>query len=443
MVQQAGGGAMAMDLIEDANIARNAMTIRANRGLSRRFLNQDFRLTYPDAVDLGAIPETVAIAPFVINILPIALLSGETYRLPALDSGLADFVGILRDYLRRIYPGLAWDGDVVADTLVDSDAGRGAEAAERRVGVLFTGGVDSYFSLSHYLGNWPVLIGVRSGADLLETETRWAERKAHVEAAAAQFATEAACIDGNPFEFVAAERLPIPSWWNSVQYGTALVGVSLPLMYALGGSTVVIAASGTPNRPGHHGSHPELEGRLRVADIGVVYSGYHHERQAKVAAIIAACRERNVATPRLQVCYRSYGSDMNCSHCEKCLRTTVALIIEGADPRDYGFALTSGEAQARTRARLASAKGLDPVVAGHWETIQDRIRELLESGERTPFAPEARDFLQWLAGLDLDERRARYQRRRRLRQVAKSLLRPFPRLIRFVMAAERRKPRAG
>ena len=39
---------------------------------------------------------------------------------------------------------------------------------------------------------------------------------------------------------------------------------------------------------------------------------------------------------KLRVCWESRGGE-NCCHCEKCYRTILGLIAEGADPNDYGF----------------------------------------------------------------------------------------------------------
>ena len=39
---------------------------------------------------------------------------------------------------------------------------------------------------------------------------------------------------------------------------------------------------------------------------------------------------------KLRVCWESEGGN-NCSHCEKCYRTILELVSEGADPNEYGF----------------------------------------------------------------------------------------------------------
>jgi len=41
---------------------------------------------------------------------------------------------------------------------------------------------------------------------------------------------------------------------------------------------------------------------------------------------------------KLRVCWKGDNGD-NCNHCEKCLRIIVNLILEGEDPKDYGFNL--------------------------------------------------------------------------------------------------------
>ena len=83
-------------------------------------------------------------------------------------------------------------------------------------------------------------------------------------------------------------------------------------------------------------SVPSIDNRLCFCGCRTVHDGYEWDRQQKVAYLVS--RFDNFYQPlKLRVCWESGGGE-NCSHCEKCYRTILELVSEGADPNEYGFA---------------------------------------------------------------------------------------------------------
>lgn len=439
--QVQGRDEMAENLLEEMCLNGNAVTYRAGHEFNGAFLRRDLWLTYHSGIDLASLPPTVLIVPFILNVLPIVLFSGRTYRLVELDTVLAEGIESARSYFAQTHPQISWTGSIVADRYIDTPmlAPAGATGPDL-VALCYSGGVDSLYSLFAHLEREPSLITLRGGPDIpLSAGQRWAQRRNMIEATAAAYGLDASFVEGNSLDFIAYEKLPLHSWWTDAQFGLSRVGVALPVAYARGAGKLIFASSGTPRYLGHASTHPDLEGKVHCAGVRVENHGHEVERQAKIEAIVRICRERTLVPPSLRVCVRNRASDENCMDCEKCLRTLNALIVEGAEPKEYGFNITIAELRRRTRARLTDTRrGLEATLAGHWKAIQHRIRDRLRQNEHALYTQDVRGHLEWISSIDLDSLVKWHERRGRRRGMIKSVLKPFPRVIRYIMEAERR-----
>ena len=82
-------------------------------------------------------------------------------------------------------------------------------------------------------------------------------------------------------------------------------------------------------------SVPSIDNHLRFGGCRTIHDGYEWERQQKVAYLVR-WRNKLHKPLKLRVCWESEGGE-NCSHCEKCYRTILELLSEGANPNEYGF----------------------------------------------------------------------------------------------------------
>jgi hypothetical protein len=107
-------------------------------------------------------------------------------------------------------------------------------------------------------------------------------------------------------------------------HGAALASVALALQGLL--SRCLIAASYDYRNLPPWGSHPILDPLWSTETLEIVYDGAEASRAGKVADQIA---RSTLALETLSVCWRSEPGH-NCGVCEKCLRTMAALEMAGS-----------------------------------------------------------------------------------------------------------------
>ena len=119
--------------------------------------------------DVGGIPEALLNVPFVATLAPIAWVLGAELRVPVVDATFFESLRRVRESLRALHPGLAWDGEVHPETVVDC---RGTYSSEGEA-ILFSGGVDSLASFVMHRDAKPRLVAVW-GADVgLGARPQW------------------------------------------------------------------------------------------------------------------------------------------------------------------------------------------------------------------------------------------------------------------------------
>lgn len=190
----------------------------------------------------------------------------------------------------------------------------GPQQGEPRRALCFTGGVDSFYTLLrlgkpiHYLIN-------AQGFDIrLDEERRLA-------AVAARFREIA--------ENVSAQLLTIrtnlrthPSFrcatWPRT-HGGALASLGHLASGAI--DTLVVSSSVAYANPSPWGSHFELDPLWSGAGLTIEHVGAEYTRNAKLRLIA----DSPLVRQHLHVCWEHWDERLNCSRCEKCLRTRMVL----------------------------------------------------------------------------------------------------------------------
>ena len=114
----------------------------------------------------------------------------------------------------------------------------------------------------------------------------------------------------------------------------AFISISIPICYLNNISTIYIASSFTKGQNNYCASDVTTDSEFKFAVNGkTIHDGFELNRQEKVRIIVEYQRSIHEPYP-LQVC--SFN-DHNCCECEKCFRTIIALVAEGANPHDFGF----------------------------------------------------------------------------------------------------------
>jgi hypothetical protein len=220
-----------------------------------------------------------------------------------------------------------------------------------RAGFFYTGGIDSLATLrANRLAFPPEHPGyIRDGILVfgLEVEDRAAFQ--HVIGQLTPLAHEAG-IEVLVVE--TSERYLDPDWnfWIDVFEGAVLAAVA----HALAGRLTAVSIAASFDIPNLHrlASHPMLDPFYSSVDVRIRHDGAALSRFEKTRLVAGW----EPGLRHLRVCNdtRAYGATrLNCGHCEKCLRTMLALLAVGALDRATAFPpVEITEARIRDVARL-------------------------------------------------------------------------------------------
>jgi hypothetical protein len=370
-------------LIESFRIERETLWVRPCSAFGSRYLADDFWVTYGEDIDLESVTEAVALMPFALNVAPVAWASGERWAVPELDAVQAASLPAAREAFRRWYPDANWDGELEAERTSEMAGAAGPDV------IIFSGGLDStYSALSQPPGATLLLL---RGLDIaLDNGPGWARVRREAQALATRAGHRLVTAETSLKRHLRKDAVDLlhrgaNGWWVQVQFGLALAGVAIPVAAATGGKRVLVPSSLSRHAMMPLGSAPEVEENARWSGGEVVHHGFELTRHDKLRWVLERCDE--IGPVFLRVCYSiPHGAGGNCLSCEKCLRTAVALMIEGHDPLPFGLPIAPREVENRLRdgfesGRFERIEALEPL----WTDLRERADEhpgLLSDGFR-------------------------------------------------------------
>lgn len=251
---------------------------------------------------------------------------------------------ISRELHDAAYKNLEWrllkwhDPDLVVTpvqgaTIVDD---RPPRASGR--GCMFSGGVDSGYSLSRHLDSITHLTFIQ-GFELPWKKDELAQDALRVlNQLAREIGREVLFLKGNLQELIedlamGSHEVGRPRRGFLIQYyfGSMLVTFNLCLRGILG--HVTIPSSFTEASGKELGSHPELESNWSTSAIRFELDGQEADRIDKIAYIAA---HKPVLFQYLRVCTHPPGGGVvNCGRCSKCFRTMMEMRLAGVGPDAY------------------------------------------------------------------------------------------------------------
>ena len=201
--------------------------------------------------------------------------------------------------------------------------------------LFFSGGLDSLAALrENRLGFSPEHPGwIKDGLLVYGLEVENEEPFRHVKDSLKELAQAA---DVNLITVSTNIRSLNPDWgfWWKGYMGPALCAIGHALSNRL--ASVVVACDYEVEHLKHHGSHPVIEPNFSSHDFRVRYDGVTLSRLEK-ARLVA---EWEPALRFLRVCNKPQfyqAGQINCSECEKCIRTMLELLVAGALDRTTAF----------------------------------------------------------------------------------------------------------
>ena len=94
--------------------------------------------------------------PITATVLPLAWLSGSDIHVDKIDKSFKESMNSLQEVFRNLYPLIPFKTNIVVDKIVDNKIE--LEDPTRRTAILFSGGVDSTYSLISHIDEKPRLI---------------------------------------------------------------------------------------------------------------------------------------------------------------------------------------------------------------------------------------------------------------------------------------------
>lgn len=380
-------------------------------------------------VDLTEVPESVLVIPLVANLAPIAWFAGVPLDVPTLDEG---FLAALRDVkavFMRDYPSVVDTRSPVRVTQpaahVGTDAGRA---------MLFSGGVDTYATYFRHHREELDLITVR-GADIpIGDSKQWQALTTAIASEDVLAGRPKREVEANLREFYTYQvdlLIPTRTWWGTVQHGLALSSLAAPLSVIFGYSLVYIAATHTEAIQIKWGSSPDIDNRIAWAGCRVRHDGYELTRMDKLDSIVSEANATG-SHVNLRVCYSERNQGLNCSNCEKCLRTVLGLSLLGEDPNRYGF--TVDEDTYRKIATTLSSGFATPGVKHLWGQLHERMVATPRADVHLVGEPTEYDELQEI----LEEHLRRGYQQKTRSTVKMIIIERFPRIFSLYLKMRRR-----
>jgi hypothetical protein len=191
-------------------------------------------------------------------------------------------------------------------------------AGSGRVGVFFSGGLDSFYSFLKHRDEITDLIFVR-GFDVAYTRTELlSDISNSLEEVAKNFGVGVVQVETNLRDVI----LRFVPWWLP-GHGPALIAVGHLLAPAF--ERIYIPSTFTYANLFPWATHPLLDPLWSSEVLEFIHDGCEADRVAK-AELVGSFE---VALRNLRVCSRSHEGARNCGSCEKCIRTMINLEAVG------------------------------------------------------------------------------------------------------------------
>lgn len=289
---------------------------------------------------IECVPESISVIPLVCNLLPIVWLTNCTLYVETLDQSFYDSIEEIKKGYENMYPMLSFEGAVVCGSLQDN-----RYDSERSV-VMFSGGVDAICTTIRHLNDFPFLLSIWGSADFpVSDKNGWEQQWKNLNYNSGVMGLNCHCVKSSFCEMFNLWHPGLQdlidcsceTWWHGFQHGIGILSHSAPFAFIHHCSMAYIASSYHDSmRPFTCASDPTIDSCLKYGSTTCFHDAFELTRQEKVALIARYAKEHNRRF-NIHVCLRQISQGDNCCKCEKCYRTILELLLEGADPHDFGF----------------------------------------------------------------------------------------------------------
>ena len=226
---------------------------------------------YSYGVSIKNVPKSIAVIPFICNILPICFVLDFTISVDELDKEFYDCINDYRKAYQKMIPMIEFKGNVKAKKLVDNKLSNNTLTC-----LMFSGGIDATSSLvmnekqiSDCVTIW--------GADVkYNNEDGWTKMYGSVNSIIKKFNKRSQIIRTNMREYINENELTKvvansnDGWWHGFQHGISLLGAVAPLAFIRGYNKIIIASSFTKEFQPICASDPRTDNCFRFANVTIL-----------------------------------------------------------------------------------------------------------------------------------------------------------------------------
>jgi hypothetical protein len=333
-------------LIDELIVTKSSVTVIPGKNFREKYLYSGphhFIEYFDPKIDLREFDESILVMPFIFDVLASILISGDTYYVNCLDSEICKSLERFRAAFKIMYPNTRWDGQLICGNEIEHIY----HFDQNRIMNLFSGGVDSTYSLLANLDKTQVLFTQKGHVDS-NSEKQWHETYKISRRFADLFHPHLTTAVSNG-AYIAdrgvGQKLSsdIYDWGIQAIGDLRWMGKVIPLMIHYKTSRLCIPASATWSYPIKSMSNAVIKNAFLFGDCIRVYTdGFDVSRTKKTEYITKYLMQTfPESTWTLKVCFD--GSGKNCGKCRKCIRTINDLYSVNADPNRFGFQTSLAE----------------------------------------------------------------------------------------------------
>ena len=307
------------------------------------YIDTSIRPFYEYDCNIEGVPDSIAVVPFIANLLPLCFALDAEIYVKELDETFYNQVDAYREGYQKMIPMLRFGGKVISEKLIEN------KYETKKNCLLFSGGIDATNSLSVNDEKIDDCITIWGSDIRCENVNGWTKMSSTIEDTVTKFGKRWIVIRSNFRDYINESTLGQvikvcgDGWWHAMQHGVALLGQVAPLAFLNHYKNIFIASSNTADHRPICASDPLTDNCFRVGSSLTIHDGFEFNRCEKVKNIFKKIDEKNI-TLKLHVCWQS-SSGENCGHCEKCIRSYLNCRAVGGDSERIGLTPTISMAQ--------------------------------------------------------------------------------------------------
>lgn len=294
-------------------------------------------------VNIEKVPDSIAIIPFICNVLPIVFLFDYELEIDELDSEFYKAIDEYRKGYKKLAPMFDFKGKITCKKLIKNNY-----TGDKNC-LLYSGGIDALNSLcvnDKKIDHCITLLGsdIRfknykawNNLDkIIENVcTKTFNKIRHV--VKTNFRT---CINYLYIKIKLSKELSKihDNFWHAFHHGISILGHVAPLAYIYKYKTIYIASSYTKNARPICASDPLTDECFKFGSTKTTHDGFEFNRPQKILNINKWLKNNKIPSIETCVCWKS-GTGKNCGRCEKCIRTYLAAYAVMVNPSELGLEL--------------------------------------------------------------------------------------------------------